>query len=125
MRIFNALLLAVVLLTQVSCFTPALWDASNPREYVAISADRVSEQDLKRKGISYHKDEKWNLIYCPKSSIRKLGDYTIRALATPVTVTVDAAGAAIVVVGTVGLVSLYGLGQQSEREGHPVTMYAH
>ena len=124
MKILNAILLAVIFLTQVSCFTPALWDQTNPSEHVAISANRISEQDLKSKGIDYYKDEKLNVIYCPKSSIRKLGDYTIRVLATPVTVSVDAAGAAIVVVGTIGIAVLAGIGQEAEN-GHPTLIYHH
>ena len=59
----------------------------------------ASEEILKKKGITYYKDEKAQIIFIPKSEIEKIGDYTIRTLATPVTASIDVAGAVVVFVG--------------------------
>ena len=84
-----------------SCCTPALWEATDPAEHVAIPVDRVSEGGLKAKHLKYYKDETRNLFYVEKRSARKLGDYAIRALATPVTVVIDAVTTVVVVCGFV------------------------
>ena len=79
-----------------------LWDETNPQERVWVAASGVGEQQLAEKQIPYSKWKDGYLI--PKSKVKKLGDYTIRTLATPITVTIDAA-TTVVVVGVV-LVSL-------------------
>lgn len=90
-----------------SCATPALWDATNPRRCVAIKKTPANEEALKAKGIPYTEDPKRDYFYVEKSKLRKAGDYASRTLATPVTVILDAAGTAIVVVGVLAILSVH------------------
>lgn len=87
----------LVLLTQSSCFTPVLWDATNPRERIAIWYKDISEATLKEKGIRYERYDEGGYFLVEKTSVQKLKDYGVRLLATPVTVALDAATAAVVV----------------------------
>jgi hypothetical protein len=88
---FAALLLS-------ACATTALWDATDPHEYIAIPQTEISETELQESGVAYRKDDERGLYYVEKSALRQFGDYTIRALAAPATVVLDAA-TAIVVIG--------------------------
>lgn len=88
-------------LLAVSCATPALWDATNPNLYVKASADNISTNELAAKGIKYRVGKVSGDIYIPKSQMRKMGDYTIRVLGTPVAATLDAAGGATIFVGAI------------------------
>ena len=85
-----------------SCTTQRLWDQTNPNERVWISTTEVSEQQLIDKDIPYYKTE--DILgagyLIPKSKARQLGDVTLRMLATPVTITIDAA-TIVVVVGAI------------------------
>lgn len=65
----------------------------------------MNEAELKAKGLSYHVDPKWNLIYVEKTNLQKTKDYAIRILGTPVTVVVDAAMTIAVVGAAVCLTS--------------------
>ncbi|MDD5676873.1 MAG: hypothetical protein PHW60_02650 [Kiritimatiellae bacterium] len=47
--------------------------------------------------MKYYKDDQAKVYYVGKSSLRKLGDYSIRMFAVPVTVVLDAAPAILVV----------------------------
>ncbi len=94
-------LAAVILLS--SCTTSMLWDATDPQEYVVISRDEISEQELNAKGLDYEVSEKWNVYYVEKSILQKSRDYVYRSFATPVTVTVDVV-TPVVVVGALGYV---------------------
>lgn len=84
-----AALLAAILCS--ACCTQALWQNVNPAERVWIPAGSVTEETLIRKGVAYQKfdreDPKGYLV--KKSSLRKLGEYTLLTLATPITVAVD------------------------------------
>lgn len=75
----------------VSCATPALWEATDPNEWVKTDATVVGTNDLAARGIEYRCCDATGDVYIPKSQLHKLGDYTLRALATPITVTLDAA----------------------------------
>lgn len=86
-----------------ACATKALWEATDPAEYVSVPQTDVSEAELRERGIDYRRDDTQGLYYVEKSNIRRLGDYSIRFFATPITVALDAVPA-IVVIGT-----LYGL----------------
>ena len=83
--------LCLSLMIASACTTQKLWDNVNPHEEVWVSASDVTEQQLIDKKIPYHESNgelgKGYLI--PKSKVRQMGDYTIRTLATPVTVTLD------------------------------------
>ena len=76
-----------------------MWDKTNTRERVFISAKDVTEQQLIDKKIPYYKwtDKFGDGYLIPQSKARKLGDYTIRFLATPFTVAIDAATVVVVV----------------------------
>lgn len=83
--------LGMVAVLTSSCATRALWRATDPLEYVAVPQDEVSESELQESGVSYRKDDEHGLYYVEKSSLRRLGDYSMRACATPVTVCLDVA----------------------------------
>lgn len=89
----------IALLLLVSCTTSMLWDATDPDEYVVISRDEISEEELQEKGLDYEVSEKWNVYYVEKSILQKTRDYIYRSFATPVTVTVDVAMPVLVVGG--------------------------
>lgn len=74
-----------------SCATDALWRATDPNERFWIDAEDITEAELQRNKIAYCKyDGDFGPGYVvEKSAARKLQDYTIRALATPVTIVVD------------------------------------
>ncbi len=88
---------------QSSCFTPALWEATNPRERIAIAYDDISEDTLKQKGIRYERYEAKEYFLVDKTSMRKLGDYSVRILGTPFAVALDA----VTTVAVVGVAVLY------------------
>ena len=98
---FRQLLVSgMVTLLATSCATEALWQATDPAEYVSVPQSEVSEAELRERGVDYRKDDEHGLYYVEKSGLRRLGDYTIRFFATPATVVVDTA-TAIVVIGAV------------------------
>ncbi|TAN37755.1 MAG: hypothetical protein EPN23_04355 [Verrucomicrobia bacterium] len=84
--------------------THGMWEATNPHVRVWVSATEVTEQQLIAKKIPYYKSTGvlGTGYLIPKSTARQLGDYTIRILATPVLVTVDAA-TIVTVIGVVAL----------------------
>jgi hypothetical protein len=92
--------LGMVVIMTTSCATSKLWEATDPEEYVSVPQSEVSEAELREKGVDYRKDDAHGVYYVEKSSLRRLGDYSIRFFAAPVTVVLDAA-TAIVVVGVV------------------------
>ncbi len=96
-------MVVLLVFTVYGCATPALWKATNPNEYVAVSANDISEADLNSNSIAYHKDENSGVYYIEKDNLAKLKDYTIRVFATPITVAVDA-GLSIIVVGVLGVI---------------------
>ena len=89
----------LVTLLCTSCVTPALWEHTNPQEYVEIPFKDITEQELIESRVSYYRDDRRGVYYAEKSTLTKLRDYTLRAIGTPFTVTLDTAGVAIVVVG--------------------------
>jgi hypothetical protein len=96
MKIISSL---IVLLLLVSCTTSMLWDATDPHEYVVISKDEITEEELQEKGLDYEVSEKWNVYYVEKNVLQKTRDYMYRSFATPVTVTVDVAMPVLVIGG--------------------------
>ena len=81
---------ATLLIFSSGC-TKALWETNNPNERSWISADKITENELKAKDLDYESfpilGEDGYLV--EKSDGQKFKDYTIRLLATPVTLTVD------------------------------------
>ena len=94
-----AAILCASLILSSSCATRRLWDETNPRERIWVSASEITEQQLIDRKIPYYKskDELGSGYLIPKSKARQLGDVTIRMLATPITVTIDAATTVVVV----------------------------
>jgi len=93
--------LGMILIMTTSCATQSLWKATDPSEYVSVRQDEVSESELQESGVHYRKDDSRGVYYVEKTSLRRLGDYTVRTFGTPATVIVDTA-AVIVVVGAIG-----------------------
>ena len=91
MALRQAFAVGMVAVLTSSCATRALWRATDPLEYVAVPQSEVSESELQKSGVDYRKDDEHGVYYVEKSSLRRLGDYTIRACATPVTVCLDVA----------------------------------
>lgn len=90
---FSALLLSSCLYST----TTQLLNATEPNEYIRMPEANISERVLQDKHLKYYKDDKAQVYYVEKSSLRKLGDYSIRMFAVPVTVIIDAAPAILVV----------------------------
>lgn len=98
MGLHRHVMMGMVAILASSCVTRSLWRATDPQEYVSVPQSEVSESELQAPGVSYHKDDQQGVYYVEKTNLRRLGDYTIRALAAPATVVIDA-GTVIVVVG--------------------------
>ena len=81
-----------------SCATTALWESTDPNEYVIVPMDKVTEATLKSKGLRYYVDAPKAVYYVQKRSLLKFRDYAIRTFGSPITVAVDAV-TTIVVVG--------------------------
>ena len=86
-----------------SCATPYLWEVADPRDYVVISYDDITREELDAQQISYVAKEDYRVYFIEKSRWRKFGDYTLRSIGTPVTVALDTA-----LVVTVVAAVLYG-----------------
>jgi hypothetical protein len=95
----NGLTLFPTILAQTACMTGALWEATNPNERIGIPYADISEEELKSRGVSYKRYDEGNMFLVEKTTMQKFRDYTYRAVGTPVTVTLDAASAVVVVVG--------------------------
>ncbi len=100
--ILKAVFLMIIAVILSSCATKALWRATDPTYYVRVRGDLVTEDELKKKGLKYFKDDKSNAYYVEKNDFDKLRDLTLRIFATPITVVIDAA-TSIFVIGGVGV----------------------
>ncbi len=83
--------------------TQKLWESNNPNVRVWIDADKITEDELKQRGVKYthYSSKKLNGYMVEKSEVEKMHGFYLRMLATPVTLTVDAA----TIVAVVGLVA--------------------
>jgi hypothetical protein len=88
-----------VLAGALSCATPYVWERTDPREYVALPATDEHRARLAARHLNFVEDPDREALYAEKSDLRKLQDYTVRALAIPFAVTLDAVGV-VLVVGT-------------------------
>lgn len=75
-----------------------LWEATAPNKSVQIEYSKMTEDELKSKGIKYITDEKTKSIYIEKDSTSKSLDYTYRVLGTPITVALDAGSIAFILI---------------------------
>jgi hypothetical protein len=73
-----------------SCCTTALWDATDPNETIEVSPDEVTEAALTEDGFTFHRDEASGYFHIEKTAKQKAGDYSLRAVGTPVAVSADA-----------------------------------
>jgi hypothetical protein len=117
MTIRQLLMISTVATWATACVTTSLWKATDPEEYVSIQQKEVSESELQKSGLTYRKDDRHGVYYVEKSGLRRLGDYTIRFFATPVTVVLDAAPAIVVIGGLDDLVKNPG-GTGSRQDDH-------
>ena len=106
-KMIKKCLICIIALACSSCATSYLWGKTDPEEYVAMKLTPDSEKHLHLHKLQYLVDAKRNVIYVEKSKIQKLGDYAVRTLATPVTVTLDAT-TSIAIIGVV----FYGMSRQ-------------
>jgi hypothetical protein len=96
-KIKNIVLLLLFVFLIQSCMTQRVWQKTDPDEYVQISMKEFSEDEIKAKNIKYYKNDKEKVYYIEKSNLRKLGDYSLRLLLTPITVPIDAATYIVVI----------------------------
>lgn len=84
--------------------TSKLWESNNPNERVWINADKITEDKLKQRGVEYtrYNTKQGSGYLVPKSEWRKIKDFNLCMLGTPVTLVVDAA-TVVVVVGVASL----------------------
>ena len=108
--------LGMVALFASSCATRALWNATDPLEHVSVSQREVSEAELQARGVRYGKDDERGLYYVEKTKLQRLGDYSVRFFATPVTVVLDTATVIVIGGAVVGAVAVVGSAERHERE---------
>ncbi len=128
MRYILHLFLVAVLMVCPSCSnvetpewigytTQKLWESNNPNVRVWIDADKITEDELKQRGVKYTRYSsdklKLNGYLVEKTEAEKLKGFYLKMLATPVTLTVDAA-AIVAVVGVVAGVAYVGSGEWVE-----------
>jgi hypothetical protein len=99
MKSLSRVILMGLLLFSQSCATSRLWDDTNPNDRVWISADKITEQALKTRGVDYqpYALKQGNGYLVHKSSWGRMKDYHLRMLGTPVTLVVDTATTVVVV----------------------------
>ena len=71
------------------CATQVLWQATNPDAIAAMPEDRVSEAELRERGVAYRKED--GLYYVGKTRSERFGDHALRFVFTPATVCLDVA----------------------------------
>ena len=98
------------------CTTSMLWDAADPDEYIAISMDEVTEQELQEKGLEYEVDQDRGMYFVEKSILQKTRDYVYRSFGTPVTVVIDVATPVLVVGGITYIITYH--------SAHPPNTYS-
>ncbi len=93
------LLLIGALVTCQSCATALLWEKTDPRERIWIGADKTTEEALMRRGVAYevYVSPRGKGYLIEKSGWRKMSDYQLRMLGTPVTLALDTATTVVVV----------------------------
>lgn len=91
----NTVLIILLLFLCDSCATKALWEKTDPDEYVKIKFTEITEEELKERGVKYYRDDDKHAFYVDKDSFSKFKDYSIRVLATPVTIVIDATAVVI------------------------------
>jgi len=93
------LMLIGLLIACQSCATQMLWDNTDPKERIWIDADKTTEAALRRRGVAYevYESPHGRAYLIEKSGWRKMGDYQLRVLGTPVALALDAATTVLVV----------------------------
>lgn len=81
-----------------SCVTQKLWEKTEVGKYVKIPYAEITEEELKEKDAKYFKNDLKEVYYIEMDSFTRFKNYTLRALVTPLTVTVDTAAVVVVLV---------------------------
>ena len=82
-----------------SCATKALWERTDPGEYVRIEGSAITAEMLEERGAEYIYDAGNDIFYVEKDAFAKFRDYSSRVLATPVTLVVDATAVTVFALG--------------------------
>jgi|GEM_PF-5913513 len=104
MKCFHSILVVPACVILTACATPALWEATDPHELLPIPKSKVTEAELKAKGLTYEIDNEQNLFYVEKTRLQKTKDYALRTVGTPVAFVVDAGLVAAVAGAVVGFI---------------------
>jgi len=98
----NIKLLSFLIIVSIlcnGCFTPMLWEATDPDKNVQINGSEITEAELKLKGVKYFKGENSQYYFVEKDSTDKAMDYTYRILGTPVTAALDVGSSLFILIG--------------------------
>jgi hypothetical protein len=99
MKFSRSFTAAVCALFCSSCATSYVWRHTDPQEYVFIERSPAHEAYFQQHKIPYLVDYKGKTLYVDKTKLQKFRDYSVRTLAIPVTVVLDAATSIAVVGG--------------------------
>ena len=70
MKCFRSILMVPACALLTSCATPALWEATNPHELLPVPKNKVTEAELKAKGLAYEIDAEQDLFYVEKTRLQ-------------------------------------------------------
>jgi hypothetical protein len=91
-----------------SCATSYVWRKTDPNEYLFVERTPAHEAYFQQHKIPYLVDYSGKTLYVDKNKLQKVEDYSIRTLATPVTVVLDTATTIVVVGALLGVASFGG-----------------
>jgi len=79
--------------------TTKLWESNRPNVCVWIDAKKITEEELKQKGVKYtvYSSDKLNGYLVEKSEWDKTKGFYLKMFGTPVTLTIDATTIVVVV----------------------------
>ncbi len=91
--------LSMALLLCQACTTSKLWEDTDPNARLWIDADKITEAELKRRGVAYerHSTDLGDGYLIEKTEKQKMKDFHLRMLGTPATLIIDAASTVAVV----------------------------
>jgi hypothetical protein len=90
-RSISTILVFSMLCSGCGLFTEALWERTEPDEYVRVGFGEISEEEIKERNLDFIKDDCTSSYFVEKDSLQKFSDYTYRALGTPITIVLDTA----------------------------------
>jgi hypothetical protein len=101
MKFSKSFTAAVCALFCSSCATSYVWRKTDPNEYLFVERTPAHEAYFQQHKVPYLVDYKGKTLYVDKNKLQKLKDYSIRTLATPVTVVLDTVMPIVVVGGLI------------------------